>query len=305
MKRNGIFSRLFLLTTLLLTACGGVQPTITPAFTFPTVSEPPKTLIPIRTPANARPQLTPEPESFLVTTRAGQEVRLKYIHMEPNEYVAFHTESEPAGIPMASGVEIAFKYISQVDFDLPSPDWDTGSQSAIWPVKITLTDGTKITGSLGFKAYHQIHVFGDMAVGSLDAHLTDVMKIVIQRASEPAPISTDIDGENPITVETVSGETVKVAYPRVFTNCMYEVYCCHYDDITSLPLLSADVPLNEIKSMEFTGPEAITVTMQDGASIHTKLRPSTNCPSTSWRIRGKAVLGDFESELTSIKKISR
>jgi hypothetical protein len=293
--KNFIVTRLFLLVTLILIACGSTRSTVT---------ESPKTLIPIRTPADSL-SLTPAPETFLVTTRAGQEVRLKYIRMEPNEYVAFHTESAPYGIPMASGVEISFKYISQVDFGLPSPDWETGSQAATWPVTITLTDGTQITGNLGFKAHHQIHVFGDMAAGTLDAHLFDVQKIAIQRTSTPAPIPTDVSGENPISIETVSGETVRVVYPRVFTNCMYDVYCCHYDDITSLPLLGADIPLNEIQTMEFTGPEAITVTLQDGASINTQLRPSTNCPSTAWRIRGKAVLGDFEIELTSILKISR
>jgi hypothetical protein len=86
---------------------------------------------------------------------------------------------------------------------------------------------------------------------------------------------------------------------------MYDVYCCHYDDITSLPLPSADIPLSNIQSVDFSDPDKVIVTMQDGALINTKLRPSTNCPSTAWRIRGKAVLGDFEIELTSIKRISR
>jgi hypothetical protein len=144
-----------------------------------------------------------------------------------------------------------------------------------------------------------------MNIGSVDVHLLDVRKIVIRRTASPAPIPTDVSGENPIIVETMSGDTVKVVYPRVFTNCMYDVYCCHYDDITALPLLSADVPLSKIKSMNFSSPDAITVIMQDGTTINTKLRPSTNCPSTVWRIRGKSVLGDFEIELTSVRRISR
>jgi hypothetical protein len=305
MKNMMLLIRSFILLTLLLNACGGTQSTVTSGFTFPTVTEPPKTPIPARLLENPIPPLTPIAETILLTTRAGQEVRLKFIRMEPNEYVAFHTESAPDGIPMASGVEIAFKYIAQVDFDLPSPGWDTGSPSATWPVAITLTDGAKITGSMGFKAHHQIHAVGDTDFGPVDVHLTDVQKIVIRRASAPAPIPTDISGENLITVETLSGDIVKVAYPRVFTNCMYDVYCCRYDDITSLPLLSADVSLSEIKSMGFLRPDKAIVTMQDGTSLTTKLRPSTNCPSTAWRIRGKAVLGDFESELKSIHRISR
>jgi hypothetical protein len=302
MKRNLVLTYLLMLLTLGLTACGL---TPTPIFTFPTITEAPKTLIPIRTPVNAAPNLTPNPEIILLTTRVGLEVGLNFFRMEPNEYVAFHTESTPDGIPMANGVEVNFKYISQVDFDLPSTDWNTDSQSTTWPVTITLTDGTKISGSMGFKAHHQIHVVGNTDFGAIDVHLTDVQKIVIRHANTPAPIPTDIRGDNPITVETMSGDTVKVVYPRIFTNCMYDVYCCHYDDITSLPLPSADIPLSNIQSVDFSDPDKVIVTMQDGALINTKLRPSTNCPSTAWRIRGKAVLGDFEIELTSIKRISR
>ena len=92
--------------------------------------------------------------------------------LEANEYVAFHTESVPQGIPIASGVEISFDYISQVDFGIPTSDWDSAPQASSspeplvnpsgevvlpdspsgvgnWPVTITLTDGSKISSSLG------------------------------------------------------------------------------------------------------------------------------------------------------------
>jgi hypothetical protein len=281
-----------------------------------------KTLIPTRETA---PQLTPYPVTYLVTTRAGQELQFRRVMLEANEYVAFHTESVPQGIPLASGVEISFDYISQVDFGIPSSDWDSLpgvasspeplvnpdgelvlpdliSNTGYWPVTITLTEGSKISPSLGFKAHHKIHLTGDSSYGFLDIQLVDIQKIVIQRTTIPRPIPSQLTGEDRITVETLGGDVVSIAYPRLFTTCMYDVYCCHGEDLTSLPFEGGDILLDNIKSIEFSNGVAL-VTFRDGKTLDTKLRPSVDCPGTGWRLRGKAALGDFELPLSLIAKI--
>jgi len=312
-----------------LTACGYIQnagPQATPASP---VVEPTKTLIPTRSAANSIPM--PYPVVMFLTTRAGQELQFRSIIIGPYDYVAYHTEANPQGIPMENGVEISFDYITQVDFDLPSPDWDatptsgngpanasstdssgkivlpdSPTGSGTWPVTVTLTDGSKITGSLGFKAHHQLHVLGESHYGNIDMSLVDVQKIVMKRTSAPAPIPPEPLGDDIIFVETVKGETIKVAYPRIFSLCMFDVYCCHGETIGDIPIQGgADIPLNTIKSVAFSEPGSVTVTMPDGALSKAKLRPPTDCPNSAWRLRGKAALGDFSILFSSIKKIER
>jgi hypothetical protein len=300
MGKNPLRCQLFLVFTLCLAAC---VPTSAPAEAFSTVTEPPKTLIPARL-LEPPLELTPAAETIRVTTRAGQSVQLNSIRLEPNEYVAFHTESAPTGIPLESGVEISFQYLAQVEFDEPSSGWESGSPAANWPVTLTLTDGRQISGSLGFKARHQIHVVGETAFGPVDLQLVDVHSLSLQHAAHQ-PIPTTLSGTELFTLQTLSGESLQVADPRIFTNCMYNVYCCHYDDLTSLPLQSADLPLSALQSLAFSETDQVQVSLRDGTSLQTRWRPSRNCPSTAWRIRGRALLGDFESELAAIQAISR
>ncbi len=283
-----------------------------------------KTLIPTR---ETTPQLTPYPVTYFATTRAGQELQFRRVMFEANEYVAFHTESVPQGIPVASGVEISFDYISQVDFGNLSSDWDsvpqTGSSAeplvnpsgevvlpdsplgqGSWPVTITLTDGSTISTSLGFKAHHKIHLTGDSNYGFLDIPLADFQKIVIKRRTAPRLIPSQPAGDNSIAVETLSGDIVSITYPKLFTTCMYDVYCCHGEDLTSLPLEGTDILLDDIKSVEFSN-EIASVTLRDGKTLDAKLRPSVDCPGIGWRLRGRAALGDFELPLSLIRKIGR
>lgn len=281
-----------------------------------------KTLIPTR---EASLPLTPYPVTYLATTRAGQELQFRRILLEANEYVAFHTEGVPQGIPLANGVEVSFDYISQVDFDIPTSDWDSLpgvvsspeplvnpdgevvlpdliSDSGSWFVTINLTDGSKISTNLGFKAHHKIHLTGDSTYGFLDVSLTDIQKIVIQRTTNPKPIPDQPTGDDLVTVETSGGDMVSIAHPRLFTTCMYDVYCCHGEDLTSLPLAGADIALEDIRLIEFSD-ETVLVTLKNGKSLTDKLRPSVDCPGIGWRLRGKAALGDFELPLELIRKI--
>jgi len=333
--RNVILIGLFLLLLAIWLVNGFNQNTDNLATPAPIFTQLTKTLIPTRTVAGSTPPLTPEPVVFLLTTRAGQELQFRNIMLEPNAYVAFHTESVPQGIPMANGVEISFDYIAQVDFDLPSPDWDSTPKPGLaatdqsgelvlpdaptgsgnWPVTVILTDGTKITDNLGFKAHHKIHVTGQSNYGYLDIELVDIQKIVILRTSTPRPIPHEPQGDDPIFIETLNGETVKVTYPKVFARCMYDVYCCHGEALDVIPLLGgADLSLKDVKSIIFPAPSdllskrppvAVTVTLPDGTFSNATLRPSADCPGTAWRMRAKAALGDFEIELASIKKIER
>jgi hypothetical protein len=226
---------------------------------------------------------------------------------------------------MSSGVEISFDYISQVDFGTPTSDWDSAPQASSspaplinpsgevvlsdspfgvgsWPVTIAFTDGSKISSSLGFKAHHKIHLTGDSNYGFLDITLTDIQRITIKRAIVFKPISSRPDGDNPIIIETSSGDIVTITYPRLFTTCMYDVYCCHGEDLTILPLEGADIPFNDIKSVKFSDGIA-SIIFQNGKILDAKLRPSIDCPGTGWRLRGKAALGDFELPLALIRKI--
>lgn len=294
----------------------GTSPVSTPAI------EAVKTLIPTR---ETTPQLTSYPVTYLATTRAGQELQFRRIMFEANEYVAFHMESVPQGTPVASGVEISFDYISQVDFGNPSLDWASAPHASnsleplinpsgevvlpdsplgrgTWPVAITLTDGSEISTSLGFKAHHKIHLTGDSDHGFLDIPLEDFKKIVINRATNPKPIPSQPNGDAPITIETLSGEIVAITYPRLFTTCMYDVYCCHGEDLTSLPLEGEDILLNDIKSVEFSN-EIGSVTFRNGKKLEAKLRHTIECPGAGWRLRGKAALGDFELPVALIRKI--
>jgi hypothetical protein len=308
--------RIFVQFIVIAVACASCAPTFIPTI------EAAKTLIPTR---ETTPQLTPYPVTYLVTTRAGQELQFRNIMLEANEYVAFHTESVPQGIPTVSGVEISFDYTSQVDFGIPTSDWESAPQAGnspkplvnpsgelvlpdspsgvgSWPVTIILTDGSNISSSLGFKAHHKIHLTGDSNYGFLDILLTDIQKIVIKRTTAPRFISSQPDGDDPITVETLSGDIVSITYPRLFTTCMYDVYCCHGEDLTSLPLEGADILFDNIRSVEFSN-EIASVIFRDGKALEARLRPSIDCPGTSWRLRGKAALGDFELPLSLIRKI--
>jgi hypothetical protein len=321
MKRTLIQIGISVAITMTSMACASPPSLTSIPVPVPTV-EPAKTFIPTR---ETTPQLTPYPVTYLVTTRAGQELQFRSIMLEPNEYVAFHTESIPQGIPMASGVEISFDYISQVDFDRPTSDWDSALQVSSspepltnpfgevvlpdsptgvgnWPVTLTLSDGSKISSSLGFKAHHQIHLTGNSNYGFLDILLTDIQKIVISRTTAAGPIPSQPDGEDPITIETLSDDIVFITYPRLFTTCMYDVYCCHGEDLTSLPFEGADILLDDIKSVKFSN-DIASITFRDGTTLNDKLRSSIDCPGTGWRLRGKAALGDFELPLSLIGKI--
>jgi hypothetical protein len=311
---------LFVALTTVCVACSSMPEISTPVPGLTNSAV--KTLIPIRA---STPQLTPYPVTYLATTRTGQELQFRRIMLEANEYVAFHTEGVPQGIPIASGVEISFDYISQVDFGDPTSDWNFASQASAspeplinpsgelvlpdliselgnWPVTITLTDGSQISTSLGFKAHHKIHLTGDSNYGFLDIPLVDFQKIIIKRTADPKPIPSQPTGEGSITIKTVSGDIVSIAYPRLFTTCMYDVYCCHGEDLTSLPLEGADILLDDIKSVEFSN-EIASATFRDGKTLDGKLRPSADCPGIGWRLRGKAALGDFELPLSLIRKI--
>jgi hypothetical protein len=83
---------------------------------------------------------------------------------------------------------------------------------------------------------------------------------------------------------------------------MYDVYCCHGEDLTSLPLENTDVLLDEIRSVEFSNDNA-SVIFRNGKTLDAKFRSSIDCPGTGWRLRGKAALGDFELPLSLIGKI--
>ncbi len=308
-----------LLFLALLTAC---QPGATPS------APPAKTLIPTSAMLAAPPPLTPDPVSMNVTTRAGQTLFFGSIRLEPNEYVAYHTESLPQGIPLANGVEIDYDYIAQVDFGLPSPDWDVlltpsgtpdplldsagevvlpGSPvgTGTWPVTVTLTSGTRLIASLGFKAHHQIHLTGQAySFGYLDLNLVDIQHIVFQRNTAPRPIPSGPPGEKNLTVETLSGDVVVISDPKIFARCMYAVYCCHDEALTALPVLGkADIALEMIRAVVFPDPDSASVTLSDGQTFVVTLRPPADCPGTGWRLRGKAALGDFEIMLALVKRI--
>jgi hypothetical protein len=317
---KGIIMRIgiFAAATVILYSCS-LTPTRS---TFIPTVKPIKTLIPTR---EGYPQLTPFPVTYRVITRAGQELQFSSIMLEPNEYVAFHTESIPQGIPIASGVEISFDYISQVDFGKPSSDWDSFPQTnhsqepltnpsgevvlseapanlGIWPISITLTDNSIIKTSLGFKARHQIHLSGNSNYGYLDILLTDILKIKIEHTAESKSIPSQLIGGNPIIIETLSGDMVSIANPRLFTNCMYNVYCCHGEDLSALPLEGTDILIQDIKSVRFSKAR-VSIIFKDGRSKVAELRTSIDCPGTSWRLRGKTSLGSFELPLALISKI--
>jgi hypothetical protein len=315
-KRTLIRIGAFIIMTMICMACRPIMPA-----SVSTV-EPVKTLIPTR---ETTLHLTPYPLTYLATTRAGQEIQFRNIMLEPNEYVAFHTESVPQGIPIVSGVEISFDYISQVDFGNPASDWDSAPQASSspepltnpmgevvlpdspigtgnWPVTITLTDGSRISSDMGFKAHHQLHLAGDSNYGFLDLLLTDIQKIAIKRTAAPRPVPSQPNGDDPITIETLSGEIVSITYPRLFTTCMYDVYCCHGEDLTSLPLEGADILLDDVKSASLFN-DVVSIIFKDGKALEAKLRPSIDCPGTGWRLRGKAALGDFELPLALIRKL--
>lgn len=215
-------------------------------------------------------------------------------------------------------MEINYNYISQVDFGQPSTDWDPVYPAkdnlspqfvggvGTWPVTVTLTDGTQIRSSLGFKAHHQLHFPGTYNYGYLDFNLVGVQKIAIRRISTPVAIPKELSGSDQITVHTTQGDTVRVALPKIFTICMYEVYCCHEETLQAIPIEGVkDVLLSELKSISFTTPEAVTLTFLDGKVSQATLRASTACPDANWRLRGKAALGDYEIELGSLKSIER
>jgi hypothetical protein len=316
LKKNFIWLFVVIVLPASLLSCARSTNSIlqkTPAFRIENAT---KTLIPTR--ANLTQQLTPSNITVLVTTRMGQELTFETFRVEPNEYVSFHTEALPQGLPMASGVEISYDYISQVDFGQSSADWDSVNPAknnlspqfvggvGTWPVTVTLTDGTQIRSSLGFKAHHQLHFTGTSNYGYLDFNLADVQKLAIRRISTPVVIPKEPSGSDLFNVHTTQGDTIRVTSPKIFTICMYEVYCCYEETLKAIPIQGGkDVLLNELKTISFTTPEAIALTFLDGKGSQATIRPSTACPDANWRLRGKAALGDYEIELGSVKSIER
>lgn len=289
MKKTSAFP-IFGLLLFLFSACVALPMPATPA----------KTLIPTR--INSAPSSS-SALVYVVTTRAGQELRFDFIRLEPNEYVAFHTESIPQGIPITSGVEIAYDYLWQVEFGQLSPDWQNGG--GVWPVSLTLTDGTQMNTSLGFKAHHQIHLVGPSDYGDLDLDLVDIQKIILQRTGADLPVPGEPRGTRIFTVHTTAGDSVQVADPKIFGRCMYEVYCCHDETLSGLPIAGqAAIPLNEIAAVVFTTPETVKITIQSGQVVVATLREPVDCPGTPWLLRGKAALGDFEIELKDVTEIT-
>jgi hypothetical protein len=57
--------------------------------------------------------------------------------------------------------------------------------------------------------------------------------------------------------------------------------------------------------VEFSDPTTAVITSLKGIISKALIRPSTVCPETTWRLRGKAALGDFEIELTAVKRIEK
>ncbi|MCE1253034.1 MAG: hypothetical protein LWX83_05735 [Anaerolineae bacterium] len=264
-----------------------------------------KTRIPTR-PANL-PSPTPAATSFVVTTRAGQELYFNQLFLEPNEYVAYHTEAMPQGIPLKNGVEVALDYILRVDFGSPSPGWESNAAGANWPVSIILTDGSKLDGSLGFKAHHQIHLTGQSSMGSVDLQMADIDSLVVKRTLAAKAIPSTPPGEQALQVKTVGGETVQISTFKIFARCMYEVYCCHDETLSALPLEGKkDIDLNLIEKASFPQSGQVDITMNGQQNpLDYKLRPSEACPESEWRLRGKAALGDFEIPLSDVISITR
>ena len=256
-------------------------------------------------PTPAAPRSFPlAPVTIKVVTRAGQELTFKYFNLEPNEYVAFHTESLPQGIPLANGLELKYDLINQVDFGQPSPNWDSRDASAAWPVSLELADGSKIETSLGFKAHHQLHLAGDSSYGYLDINLVDIQSIrFIRTAGLPTLPPRSTSGSS-VSVFTADDVPIRVDNPKIFARCMYEVYCCHDETLTALPLKDrADLGFDSFRSVVLGSGGSVAVTSQAGQSYASVLRPSTACPDTTWRLRGTTARGDFEIELGSVKKI--
>ena len=301
MKTRKVLFGLCCLTWFCLSACTSSQ-----IPSLPEYASLPKTLIPERAGAAPSLSLTPKPLDILVTTRAGQEVHFERFMIEPNEYVAFHTESIPQGIPLANGVEVALDYIQQVDFDQPPAGWDSPSASGDWNVSLLLTDGTQLHTGLGFKTHHKLRITGYSNLGYVEIELVDVRTITMQRSSAPLPLSKEPVGNDILTVETQKGERVSVANPKIFTRCMYDVYCCHDETLEMIPLLGrTDISLNAVQSVTFPSNESVVIALADGSPAAGKIRPSSVCPQTAWRLRGKAALGDFEIELSSIKEMRK
>ena len=298
---------MLLVVTMVFTSCSPAAATETTPLS--TATQITKTLIPTRLAGTPVPATTRIPYIFQVTTRYGQEVQFdRTVMLEPNDYVSFHTETLPQGIPLSSGVEILYDYVSEVTFGLPSADWDDQAGTGTWKVSILLTDGSTIDGSLGFKAHHRLRFTGFSNFGYVSVDLPDVLKIDIKRGTPPKPIPKELQGSKFITVETTGGDFIKVSDPKIFVRCMYvlniEFYCCHDDTITAIPLEGrADIPLDTPGKIEFSGANTVTIRMPDGTSSAATLRPSAACPKTAWRMRGKTALGDFEIELSQLKKI--
>ena len=144
MKRTFICIGAFIVTAVICVACNPTTPLTTSASSAPTVVSA-KTLVPTR---EVTPQLTPSPVTYLVTTRAGQELQFSSVMLEPNEYVAFHTESVPQGIPMAGGVEISFDYISQMELGKPTLDWNSVPQASSSPIPLINPSGELVLPNL-------------------------------------------------------------------------------------------------------------------------------------------------------------
>jgi hypothetical protein len=184
------------LTVFFLFCC-----TIFPPVQEPTIRQDPspsKTLIPTR-PSPAR--IFPVGETtYDVTTRAGQQLVFSSLRLEPNEYVAFHTEALPQGIPLASGEEIPFEYIERVDFGSPSEDWDDKTNVGTWPLTVRLTDHQTRKSSLGFKAHHKIRITGDSDYGYVEIELPDVQEIIVKHHIPIKSFPSSVFSESTISV---------------------------------------------------------------------------------------------------------
>jgi hypothetical protein len=305
MKRFLRVVNFVILTAAFLAACVPLAAKESGKMPLATFTEPPKTLIPTRSSGMASAPRTPAPVTYYVATRAGQNLRFESILLEMNEYTAFHTESLPQGIPLQNGVEVALDFIRSVKVGQPDADWAT-NPDASWPVSLTLSDGRQIHSGMGFKARHKMRLTGYSDYGYAGIDWIDLDSIEIEHLSPARAIPQAPPDDNVLTVETFRGDLVEVADERIFARCMYEVYCCHDETLRAIPLQGeADLPLSELKSAVFEKDGILVITRRTDQPAPVRLRPPGPCPDTPWRVRGKAALGDFEIELSSIKIISK
>jgi hypothetical protein len=286
-----------------------------------------KTLIPTQA-GGLRPDARPQPPFITLQTRSGQELVLSSFRLEPNSYVAYHTESLAQGLPLSSGVELAFDFLEQVELGAPPPEWwgveqpgaslrnpagelvlpEPALKAGEWPVTLTLSDGRVVETRLGFKAQHLLHLTGqsENGYGPLDLPLSEVLNIHFVRRGPGRPVPAQPQGGPLFTVETLTGEKTVVADPVFFARCMYDVFCCREESLRAVPLAGgADLGLEQLKQVLFTGEGQAQGTRLDGRQASGRVRDCPACPGTGWRVRGKTALGDFEIMLDLVKSLHR